>query len=288
MNLGRSLVLGLYRTQITDELLSFAHEVGVQHLDTAYNYGGFLGLDHLALYEAPAAFKITSKVGFFPSAGHSAEHSLEPARLLCAIEDTVARLRAPLDVILLHNPERAAHCSGPEDLPRRIASAVETLKDAVTSGLASRWGFSIWEPQALLAHLAPLELQPDVLMTRVGLTVGPQDLAAIEACREALAWPGLECRGMAPLGGRRVTRLLSASDLRSFVPLATTNAQAAVRVSFELPRVSLVALGTSFPAHLNEAVEACAMAIDDDYTAAYRTLLRDLGHAESLAPNYYR
>lgn len=274
----RRLVLGLHRTRVDEYLLATAQDLGVKDLDTAYNYGGFTSLDQLAALQALSAFNVTSKVGFFQSrsAKSPAEHTLAPARLFSAIEDTVARLGAPLDVILLHNPEQAARRSL-RDLPDSLAAAARTLQRAVRNGLACRWGLSIWQPGPLLEHLTDLNLQPDVLMTRVGFSVSPSEIAAIERCRGALAWPGIEYRGMAPLGGARAPSLLGATNLTSFVRGGATNAQAAIRASFELPPVSLVALGTSLPAHLRQAAEACAMEIDAERVSVYRDLVRTHG-----------
>ncbi|CQD22326.1 Putative oxidoreductase YdbC [Mycobacterium europaeum] len=272
---ARELVLGLHRTRVDEHLLTAARDLGVEHLDTAYNYGGFRSLDRLAALRAPCAFKITSKVGFFRSPDSAAEHSLTPARLYSAVEDTVARLGAPLDVILLHNPERAGPAS-PLDFPHALASACHSLQRAVRDGLARRWGLSIWKPQALLDHLQGLILEPDVLMTRVGLSVSASDMAAIESCRDALTWPGIEHRGMAPLGGASAPTLLRATDLSSFVHGDATNAQAGVRISFDLPPVDLVTLGTSNAVHLRYAVMACAMDVDDERLTVYRGLLRAL------------
>jgi aryl-alcohol dehydrogenase-like predicted oxidoreductase len=269
-------VLGLHGTRIDEYFLAGAHDLGVEHLDTAYNYDGFRNIDRLAALQAPSAFKITSKVGFFKSPEGSSVHSLAPSQLFWAVEDTVARLGAPLDVILLHNPEEAARTSL-GNLASALASAGHTLQLAVHEGLARRWGLSIWQPAALLEQLGELNLKPDVLMTRAGLSVGPSDMAAIELCRDALAWPGIEHRGMAPLGGaRRAPHLLRAADLTSFVRDEATNAQAAVRASFELPRVDLITIGTSDAVHLQQAVAACAMDIDETRLTAYRDILHAL------------
>lgn len=271
----KELALGLAGGRVDGALLAAAHDLGIGQLDTAYNYGGFAGLDLLAALDAPSRFAITSKVGFFPTADGTSMHSLDPERLLRAVEDSVARLGAPLDTVLLHNPERAARGS-PTTFPYALESACHALQLAVEDGLARRWGLSVWRPEPILGPLRAARLRPDVLMTRVGLTLTPSDLDAVDACRAAVAWPGIEYRGMAALGGTRASMLLQATDITSFVRETAGNAQAAVRVGFELPPVRMLALGTSDSGHLREANSACGMRLDDEYLAAYRDLLRTL------------
>jgi pyridoxine 4-dehydrogenase len=110
-------------------------------------------------------------------------------------------------------------------------------------------------------------------MTRAGLSLSADAMAAANHCRDAVMWPGIELRGMAPFGGSRAARLLRATDLTPFVGGPSTNAQAALRVSFELPEVEMVAIGTSNPAHMREAVVACTMEIDHEQVSAYRDIL---------------
>jgi pyridoxine 4-dehydrogenase len=268
----RALALGLSRARIDEGLLSAAYSAGIRHLDTAYNYGGFAGLDRLGELRAPQRFAITSKVGFFRSPDGSGIHALDPDLLYRAAEDTVRRLGAPLDTILLHNPEEAAS-SSPSSLAKSLEDATQALVRAVHDGLADRWGISVWRPDPVCAALRRTNIRPDVLMTRAGLGVGADAMAAAHHCRDAVTWPGIEFRGMAPFGGLRAPRLLRATDLAPFVGGPSTNAQAALRVSFELPEVGMVAFGTSNPAHMREAMAACAMEIDHEQVSAYRDIL---------------
>ncbi|MGW4092344.1 aldo/keto reductase [Nocardia sp. NPDC004750] len=269
---GRELALGLARARIDEGLLSAALRAGIRRLDTAYNYGGFEGLDQLGELRAPQRFAITSKVGFFRSSDGSGIHALDPDLLYHAVEDTVRRLRAPLDTILLHNPEEAV-AGSPTSLENSLGPAAEALVRAVHDGLAGRWGISVWRPDPVWQALRRSNIRPDVLMTRAGLGVGPDAMVAVNHCRHAVTWPGIEFRGMAPYGGSRAARLLRATDLTSFVDGRSTNAQAALRLSFELPEVRVVAFGTSNPAHMREAMAACAMEIDHEQFSAYRDIL---------------
>jgi pyridoxine 4-dehydrogenase len=275
----RRLILGLARSRPSDRLLACAYDHGIRHLDTAYNYGRFQSLDQLGQLRAADRFKITSKVGFFPAADGSSFHSFDPGLLAAAIEDTVQRLQAPLDGVLLHNPEEAA-LSAEGTFCKRLISACRTLADAVTSGLAAKWGISTWTPRSWAWSAHDLNLQPDILMTRVGFSVNAFDAAAIGTCRSALACPGIEYRGMAPFGGSPASNLLAATDLSNFVTDKATNAQAALRASFELPEVEFIALGTSNPSHIAEAAAACTLKLDQERVVIYRELL-DLKGGES-------
>lgn len=272
MSAERVLALGLARAHIDDELLSAACGAGIRHLDTAYNYGGFEGLDRLGDLRAAQRFAITSKVGFFRSPDGSGIHALEPDLLYRAAEDTVRRLGAPLDTILLHNPEEGTAAS-PPSLTKSLGAAAEALVQAVHDGLADRWGISVWRPDLVCEALRRTNIRPDVLMTRAGLGVSADAMAAANHCRDAVTWSGIEFRGMAPFGGLRAARLLRATDLTPFVGGPSTNAQAALRVSFELPEVKMVAFGTSNPVHMREAMAACAMGVDHEQVNAYRGIL---------------
>lgn len=82
----RRIVLGLYRSRPTRELLEAALSVGVTALDTAYNYAHFGS--HRILREVGEdlleRFEVSTKVGFFPD-----RHDLAPARLRVAVEQSV-------------------------------------------------------------------------------------------------------------------------------------------------------------------------------------------------------
>lgn len=273
MNSQRTVALGLSRARLEKELFSAAFDAGIRHLDTAYNYGRFQCLDRLGELRAPQRFAITSKVGFLPSSDGSGTHTLDPSMLYSATEDSARRLGAPLDTILLHNPEEGAAATSPSPLAESLEAATEALARAVHHGLAHRWGISVWRPHVAEEALRLTDIRPDVFMTRAGLSVSAPIMAAARRCRDAVAWPGIEFRGMAPLGGSRATRLLHATDLTPFVDGPATNAQAALRVSFELPEVSMIALGTNDPAHLHDAMVACDMEVDAEQISMYCDVL---------------
>ena len=101
----RRLILGCSRVPLTSELLSLASDLGIDELDTAYNYNSFRSLEQLRSLAVPEGFRITSKVGFFQREGGGTRHTLDPVELGAAVEDTVRRLDSQLDTILIHNPE---------------------------------------------------------------------------------------------------------------------------------------------------------------------------------------
>ena len=272
LNAERAIALGLHRTAISDAWLSLANDLGVTHLDTAYNYGGFKSLDHLGRLGAAVNFMITSKVGYFEAVNGSGYHSLEPRLLARSVEGTIGRLGAPLDAILLHNPEEAVETT--VNFPRAFALACEAMQRAVDAGFARRWGLSTWRPNLFPQDVQEVVPRPQIVMTRVGFSVNPAEMQAIRRCRRLLASPGIEYRGMAPFGGElRSTSLLGATDLTSFITGEATNAQAAIRVSFDLPAVEQVTFATSDPAHLKDAVDACHLEVDRNRVEAYMAVL---------------
>ena len=190
----RRVILGLYRARPTRHLLEAALDLGIAALDTAYNYQHFDGHRALAIAagELLDRFEISTKVGFFPDG-----HSLAPARLRAAVEQTVSELGRTPTTVLLHNPE----CS-----PQAFQRACEALAGMRDAGLCQAWGLSSWSPRPLLAFDPGAE--PDVLMVRAGLTVPAGDLDAAEQL--AVRLQPTRLWGMAPFGGHAADPVWSA------------------------------------------------------------------------------
>ncbi|MGH3623650.1 MAG: aldo/keto reductase, partial [Sciscionella sp.] len=256
----RGVVLGLHRSGPDRDLLEHALSLGVRGLDTAYNYRGFTS--HRALGRVAAdllgEFTLSTKVGYFPSggSGERSVHSLEPARLQAAIEQSAHDLGRSPDVVFLHNPELTLSGLGVAQARDRLAAACAVLAEAVRSGACGAWGIATWDPRpvaAIIEQGAP-GIQPGALLLRAGLSVAAPILSAAEWLCRALDVAPQSCWGMSPFGGSTTDPAWSAVDLRAF--LATdadcSTPQAAFRLAYELPRVARVAVGTSNPAHLRE------------------------------------
>lgn len=81
---------------------------------------------------------------------------------------------------------------------------------------------------------------------------------------------------MSPFGGSTSTRVWDRIDPRVFLRDGSRLSclQAAFRVSYHLPRVGSVAVGTDEPAHLGELVGALAEGVEERTAQKYRSLLR--------------
>lgn len=262
----RRIILGLYRNAPDHELLRAAVANGVTALDTAYNYGGFAGHRQLAEAAGPLLerFDVTTKVGFFRDG-----HDLSAARLREAALRTVDEFGRVPDTLLLHNPENS---------PAWFTSACRTLIRLRDQGLCRSWGISTWDPRPLLDYTSPEP--PDVLMVRCGLAVPTAVLTAAEELAAALR--PAELRGMAPFGGSWADPVWRAVDPTLFTS-PNRNAghvEAAFAVSFHLPRVAAVAVGTSHAAHLRQLVAATYVDVNPRVIAQYRSLIHQRASVE--------
>jgi pyridoxine 4-dehydrogenase len=202
-------------------------------------------------------FEISTKVGFFPDG-----HSLDPARLRAAVEQTASELGRAPTTVLLHNPERS-----PQEF-QRACEALAAMRDA---GLCQAWGLSSWNPQPLLG-CAPRS-EPDVLMVRAGLTVPAGDLDASEQL--AVRLQPKQLWGMAPFGGNAADPVWSAVDAGQFLEAGqdATGPEAAFAAAFAIPQVTAVAVGTRDARHLEELRHAAGLRADLNTVARYRTLI---------------
>ncbi|MFI9785485.1 aldo/keto reductase [Kitasatospora sp. NPDC051984] len=250
-------------------------DLGITAIDTAFNYRGFTS--HVTLAglggDLLSRFTLSTKVGYFPAAG-SARHSLDPADLWAALRQAVRDLRREPDVVLLHNPEASLGVG--EQGQQQLATACDVLVAATKAGNCGAWGISSWNPRALVALGAPLPSSPEALMTRSGLLVSHEVLAAAEFLAER--WGiGAERRwGMSPFGGSLADPPWRTSDPRLLLAGDTTGAtkvQAAFRLAFELPAVGAVAVGADRADHLHELVGATALAVDTELVVRYQELL---------------
>ncbi|MFJ9550324.1 aldo/keto reductase [Streptomyces erythrochromogenes] len=251
-------------------MLTAALDLGVTALDTAAPYFGFRS--HTVLAETAAdllpRFTLSTKVGFFPSAG-SAEHSLDPSRLRLAIEKAARELGREPDTVFLHNPERSLAGLSPADGHALLGNACTALADAARDGLCRAWGVASWDTQPLGVVRVEGLPSPDVLMVRAGLLVGIDLLDATTVLRTA--WHAGEIWGMSPFGGGH-WKVWEDFDPRPFLRPPhgdLSRVQAAFRTAFHLPTASAMAVGTDDPGHLAQLVQALNAEVDAATVSQY-------------------
>ncbi|MGW6942772.1 aldo/keto reductase [Streptomyces xanthophaeus] len=274
------LVLGLHRSRHHRDILTAALDLGVTALDTAAPYFGFRS--HLALAETAAdllpKFALSTKVGFFPSAGGT-EHSLDPVRLRLAVERAAQELGREPDTVLLHNPERSLEGLSPADGHALLGNACTALADAARDGLCRAWGVASWDTRSLGTVQVDHLPSPDVLMVRAGFLVGIDLLDATTVLRTA--WQPGKTWGMSPFGGGH-KKVWKDFDPRQFLRPphdGLSRVQAAFRTAFHLPSASATAVGTDDPGHLAQLVQALNAEVDTAILSQYLRALH--GHRQS-------
>ena len=276
----RRVVLGLHRSRHERHLLTSALDLGITAIDTSFNYRGFTSHRTLADIAGDLLPRLTvsTKVGYFPGP-EKTEHSLDPARLRAAVEQTNRDLGRAPDLVFLHNPEHSLRdtleCSRGV-----LARACAALSDAAAEGLCGSWGVSSWDPRPLIElidHTAP---KPSTLMVRAGLLVGADTLAAAEALAARWDLDTDMLWGMSPFGGSTRDPIWSTVDPRLFLrnPVGgLSRLQVAFRTAYHLPRVGAVAVGSDDLAHLRELLDALEHEVDEQVILQYRGLLLDRG-----------
>ncbi|KRV47590.1 hypothetical protein AQ490_06775 [Wenjunlia vitaminophila] len=279
------IVLGLHRSRYERRILTSALELGVDAIDTSFNYHSFSA--HTALAGAGRdilpRFKLSTKVGFFPAVGR-VEHSLDPDRLREAVEQSNRDLGRAPDLVFLHNPERSL--TGSSEAARdRLGTACAAVEKAAAKGLCGGWGISSWDPRPLPGLVDATLPRPDAVMVRAGLLAGIDVLKASEAL--AARWDLVpdQLWGMSPFGGSTAQSLWDELDPRVFIQEphdGLSAVQATFRVAYWLPRVGRIAVGTDTPSHLGELVDALRYEADADNLSTYRRLLREQRDRQSL------
>ncbi|MFI9629094.1 aldo/keto reductase [Streptomyces sp. NPDC052042] len=274
------IVLGLHRSRYERDTLTGALDLGIRAIDTSFNYLGFRAHEALAKVAGDVLpkFHVSTKVGYFPSAGGT-EHSLEPGRLRSAVEQTNRDLGHVPDLVFLHNPEHSLR-GNPRRAGQILTEACAALEAATKDGLCGSWGVASWDPRPLLNLVRRTTPTPAVLMVRAGLlvTIGVLDAGEELAARWGLSSQGVW--GMSPFCGDAADEVWSRFDPRLFLkdpPGGLSRVQAAFRAAYQLPQVSLVAVGSDNPAHLHELIQALRYEVDTETILSYRGLLRAQG-----------
>jgi aryl-alcohol dehydrogenase-like predicted oxidoreductase len=270
------VVLGLHRSRHERRTLTAALDLGVTAIDTAFNYHGFTAHQTLTRVAGDLLprLMISTKVGFFPTRDGRAEHSLDPSRLLKALEKTNTDLRRPPDLVFLHNPERSLVRPW-EQAAEALATACGALREAAMRGLCGAWGIASWDPLRLPALIDATMPRPDVVMVHAGLTVNSAVLDAAETL--TAQWKPNARWGMSPFGGDADDPVWQTFDPRIFLQGPAddmSRLQAAFRLAYQLPPVDTVAVGTDNPAHLRELLNALPRKVNSTAIHQYRSLLR--------------
>ncbi|RAY14602.1 aldo/keto reductase [Actinomadura craniellae] len=280
------IVLGLHRSRHERRALTGALDLGVTHLDTAFNYRSFTSHTTLSTIAADLLdrFTISTKIGFFQTP-HGIRHSLDPKLLSASLRQTNKDLGRQPDLVFLHNPERSLR-TNPARARERLYAACVLLEDAVAKGLCHSWGIASWDTTPLPDLIDPAVPRPAVLMVRAGLLTGidvldtAAELSARWELRTGATW------GMSPFGGDVENLPLSVADPRLFLAedaqTGCSRLQAAFQVAYHLPTVGRIAVGTDNPAHLRALIEARQYTVDRQKTRLYLEFLRH--RREAITP----
>ncbi|MFF8717144.1 aldo/keto reductase [Streptomyces sp. NPDC015184] len=280
------LALGTYRCQAIPQAAARAAAWGTEWIDTAPNYA--TGRAQTLLAPALAAhphLRIATKTGFFTAATGAdavndgaltkdqaaAGHSLAPNYVRWQIRRNRAQLgRDRLDLVLLHNPERA-HPGDRPALHHAIRDAFAALEEAVAAGHVTGYGIATWaglEEEAftveeLLAlageaaggqqhHLAALQMP-------VSLVMITPIVQALNGQGPLLAAAGADLRVMAsaPLHGGELPGMVD-QELTDLIRPGLTPAQACTLTAASCPGVTDVLLAASSAPHWKEAADAVA------------------------------
>ncbi|MEU1921021.1 aldo/keto reductase [Streptomyces albogriseolus] len=201
----------------------------------------------------------------------AAGHSLAPEYVRWQTGRNREQLgRERLDLVLLHNPERA-HPSDRPSLHRVIRDAFAVLEEAVAAGHVNGYGIATWaglgeeaftvgELIALAAeavggqqhHLVALQL-PESLVMMTPIVQALDGRGPLPAAVDA----GLRVMASAPLHGGELPAMVD-QELADLIRPGLTPAQACVLAVASCPGVTDVLLAASGAPHWREAAQAVA------------------------------
>jgi len=281
------LALGTYRCRAIPEAAVRAAASGAQWIDTAPNYATGRAQDLLApALAARPSLRIATKTGYFTAAtgadavnaGVLTEdqaatgHNLVPQYVRWQIRRNREQLgRERLDLVLLHNPERA-HPGDRPALHRAIRDAFAVLEEAVAAGLVAGYGIATW------AGLQEEAFTVEELLALAGEVAGgqqyhhlvavqmPVSLVMMTPIVQALhgrgplwsaAGAGLRVMASAPLHGGELPGIVD-QELADLVQPGLTPAQACILATASCPGVTDVLVAASSTSHWKEAADAVA------------------------------
>ncbi|MFJ6661646.1 aldo/keto reductase [Streptomyces sp. NPDC091377] len=279
------LALGTYRCRAIPEAAVRAAASGAQWIDTAPNYATGRAQDLLApALAAHPSLRIATKAGYFTAATGvdavdagvltedqaAAGHSLAPHYVRWQTARNRAQLgRDQLDLVLLHNPERA-HPGDRAALHVAMRDAFVVLEAEAAAGNVAGYGIATWaglEEEAftvgqLLAlaaeaaggrhHLVAIQL-PVSLVMMTPIVQALDGRGPLPAAADA----GLRVMASAPLHGGELPSVVD-QELADLIRPGLTPAQACVLAVASCPGVTNVLLAASGTSHWREAADAVA------------------------------
>ncbi|MGV9338047.1 aldo/keto reductase [Streptomyces sp. NPDC003688] len=279
------LALGTYRCRAIPEAAARAAASGAW-IDTAPNYAhGRAQRDLAPALAAHPGSRVSTKAGFFTAAtgadavrarvldGERAAtgHSLAPDYLRWQVDRNRAELgRTRLDLMLLHNPERAHH-GDRTALHDTLRAAFAVLEEAASTGHLTGYGIATWHGFAdgLFTVADLLALAADAAGTRAHHLAAvqlPVSLVMLDPLLQALdghgpiadaASAGLTVMASAPLHGGELPTI-TGPELADLIRPGLTPAQACLLTTASCPGVTHLLLAASSAPHWEEAAVAVA------------------------------
>ncbi|MEW2130378.1 aldo/keto reductase [Streptomyces sp. NPDC005435] len=279
------LALGTYRCRAIPETAARAAASGAW-IDTAPNYAQ--GRAHALLAPTLAAHpasRVSTKAGFFTAttgadavrarvldgARAATGHSLAPDYLRWQLDRNRAELgRERLDLVLLHNPERAHH-GDRAALHQVLRDAFTVLEEAAAAGHLTGYGVATWHgfTDGLFTVADLLALAADAAGTdahHLAAVQLPVSLVVLGPLLQALDGHGpladaaaanLTVMASAPLHGGELPRI-TGPELADLIRPGLTPAQACLLTIASCPGVTQLLVAASSAPHWEEAAVAVA------------------------------
>lgn len=280
------IALGTYRCRDIAEAAAHAAVSGAQWIDTAPNYGAGRAQSLLSgVLTAHPQVRVSTKVGYFTAATGGAAtvegvltadeavtgHSLAPDYVRWQVARNRLELRrSRLDLVLLHNPERA-YRGDRAALYRTLREAFTVLEEEAVAGRIGGYGVATWRGFADGAFSVPLlaALATEAAggarhhLAAVQLPVSLVSMAPIEQVLDGrgplrdAASAGLRVMASAPLHGGELVEMVG-KEMVDLIRPGLTPAQACLLVVASCPGVTNVLVSVSSASHWQQAADALA------------------------------
>ncbi|MFD7917263.1 aldo/keto reductase [Streptomyces sp. NPDC059752] len=288
-----SLALGTYRVRDVVEAARMAVQAGTPWIDTAPNYADGQALHDLGrvLQEAPSPPLVATKTGFFTrSQGQaalsrglltehdaSAGHCLDPSFVGYQVKEALALL-GHVDLMFVHNPERAGRGVDRSVMHWRLREAFTALEEQVHEGQIPGYGVATWSglregafsvPE-LLALAREAAGSPDHHLIAVQMPVSLIDDAPITQALNGggplvqAKDDGLITFGSAPLHGGELLDAMT-PELVDLIRPGLSAGTAGVLAAASCPALDFVLTSTTNRDHWNDAVKALASLLDPEH-----------------------
>ncbi|MFZ3499052.1 aldo/keto reductase [Streptomyces sp. 5.8] len=281
-----ALALGTYRVRDVTEAARTALRAGTPWIDTAPNYAEGTAQHHLGpvLREHPGATRVATKAGFFsraqartalaldvlPEEDAAAGHSLDPRFICHQVEEAVSQL-GRVDLLFVHNPERAIHDGGRAVMHWRLREVFRVLEGLVQLRRIGGYGVATWSglregvfsvPElTTLAreaagseghHLIGLQM-PVSLITDAPITQALNGGGPLVQARDA----GMLTFGSAPLHGGELLDAMT-PELVDLIRPGLSPGAAGLLAAASCPALDVVLTSSSSREHWDDAAKALA------------------------------